>query len=160
LFGLLKFIYTEVRKNEIEKASIMIKKLKTDHVFNSITKSCWKYDIQYETVIKNGEILELKLRGRKEAVLIRFHKVDKVFLEDYQRFTTNMEVHGVKRGIYITTGDFEDCIMKHYKKGIPFFRPIKLVNSFDLIKSRLGLHGSAGDVLRCKKIKFFRYLPM
>lgn len=159
MFGLIDIIYSRLRRNEIIKAKFIIKKIRTDTIFDSITKSCWKYSIQYETLLRNQEILDVKLKGRKEIILFRFHKVDMVFIEDYQRFTNNMEVHGVKRGVYITTGVFERKIINEFKKIIPVYRPVKMINNFDIAKSKLGLFGTSAEVFKHSKLKLFKYLP-
>lgn len=137
----------------------MIKKIRIDMIFDSITRSCWKSGIQYETIMKNAEILDIKLKGRKEVVLIRFHKAEMIFVEDYERFIIEMEVHGVKKGTYITTGVFEGKIIKTNNKAFPHSRQVKVVDYFNFIKSQLGMYGMAAEVFKTKKLRFYKYLP-
>jgi hypothetical protein len=160
LLGHLNNIYSRLRREEIKKAKVLLKKIETDIIFDSITKSCWKNGIQFETLMKNREILEIKLKGRKEAVLFRFHKIEMIFLEDYERFVLNMEVCGAKRGIYITTGVFEGKILKNYKKIFPFYGTIKIIDNFYFIKSQLGFFGTSEEVFKRKNLKLFKYLPI
>lgn len=160
LLVFFNIIYSRLRRNEIKRAKILIRKIKTEDVFDSITKSCWKSGIQYETLIKNPDMLDIKLKGRKEVVLIRFHKIDMVFSEDYEKFILRMEVNDVKKGIYITTGVFEGKIMKMHRKIFHLHRSVKEVDNFNFIKSQLGLYGSATEVFKNNKLKFFKYLPV
>jgi hypothetical protein len=159
LLGLLNTVYGRIRRNEIKKAKVMIKKIRIDMIFDSITRNCWKSGIQYETLMKNAEILDIKLKGRKEVVLIRFHKADMIFIEDYERFIIEMEVHGVKRGTYITTGVFEGKIIKINSKVYSLSRQVKVIDFFDFIKSQLGLYGIASEVFKSKKLRFYKYFP-
>ena len=137
----------------------MLKKIKIDTVFDAITKSCWKHGLQYETIIKNNEVIEIRLKSRREQVLFKFHKTDMVFVDDYEKFVLKMELLDIKRGVYITTGVFEGKVVKNYRRVFPFFNNVNIEDNVDFIKGQLGLWGKAAEVFKYKKLNFYRYLP-
>lgn len=151
-------MYYKLRKDEIAKAKYMLKRMKTEVILDIITKCCWRYSIQYEILIKNLEILEIKLKGSNETVLLKFHKSGMVFHEDYEKFLLAMDVHGVRRGIYITSGVFEGRILKQHK-NVFSKKKVIIQDNFHFIKGQLGLKESAHNVFKLKKIDFFKYLP-
>lgn len=157
--NLEEILYYKLRKKEIDKAKVVLKKIKMDMVFNAITNNCWKNGIQYETLIKNNEVLVMKLNGKKEVVLLKFHKSDMVFAEDYERLVLIMDELGIKKGIYITTGVFEAKIIKNLKKPFSTFHNIKIENNLAFIRGQLGLTGKAVDIFKYKKLTFLNYLP-
>jgi hypothetical protein len=159
VLGLLNKAYYRLRKSEISKAKSMLKRVKVDFIFEGLTKSCWKNGLEYETLMKNNEVLEIRVKGRKEEVLIKFHKANMVFLEDYERFLLMMETLGIKKGVYITTGVFEGRIIRNNKKAFPFTNNVKIEDNYAFIKSQLGIHVSAADVFKNKKLTFYNYLP-
>jgi hypothetical protein len=148
-----------LKKNEIRKAKLFLKKIRIETIFDILTKNCWKYDIQYELLIKKEDMLIIKLRGNKEYILLIFHKTDLVTIDEYTKFNILANCHRVTKAIYITTGCFHEAIQNEYKDVLSFFCNVKLENGFRFIKGQLGLYGKAVKVFKYKKLDFFCYMP-
>ncbi len=152
------YLYYAKNKKRIELSKSKLKRITIDTVYEIITKNCWKYGIQYEVVVKNKELLDIRLQGSKTSKLIRFHKNNMVFIQDYNNFKSLMYVLEVKKGIYITTGVFEE---KVFKANHNFFndKSIKLEDNFDFIKKQIVMNPKHKNHIVYQYIDFQRYLP-
>lgn len=151
-------IYLIIRKKEIFKAKIKLKKVKTDLVLKVLTKICWNCGIQYEIIIKRYDVLILKLTGKKENIIFKYHKTDMVFMEDYQRFLNYIDEYSAQKGVYITTGVFENKILSDLNHFI-FNDKVKLVDCISFIRYQLGLFNDTYKAFTKDTLKFYRYLP-
>jgi hypothetical protein len=148
-----------IRKDEIKKGKMMLRKVNIDTVFNTLTKDCWKNRIQYETILKNDSFLIIKLIGRRQKIIFKFHKADMVFIEDYEKFLGFIGNHNASKGIYICTGVFEGKVEKDLVVNFPLINNVKIEDGFHFIKRQLGLGGKAIEVFKSNKLSFLVYLP-
>lgn len=157
MWGVLYRLYYKLRKKEIEKAKVRLKKMKIDTILQCLTKECWKYGIQFELIIKTNEYFTISLLGRKKRFLLKYHNSDMVFFEDFNKFVFDVEMSGPSKALYITTGVFEPKIIKQHS-GMLFNRRIKIYDNLMFIKSQLGLTDTV-ELFSKKQLKFFNYLP-
>jgi len=150
--GVFLTLYQKIRKSEVEKAKARLNKMNIDIIFQCLTKDCWGYGIQYDIVIKTEDYFILKLFERRKDVLIKYHKTDLVFLEDYNRFLYELNLNKAQKGIYITTGVFD------FRKYNFFYNKVIIQDNMDFIKYQLGFYGTTKEVFHKKRIKFFKYL--
>ncbi len=153
----LYHIYYWIRKKEIDKAKLKLKKVKTDVVFQAITSNCWKMGIQYDVVIKTADVVIVKFRGSRKNIILKYHRTDMVFVEEVNAFRALIEDSGAEKGIYITTGCFEGKVYK--VKSTHLFQNYKLVDGVHFLSYQLGLVGSYLECLTRKKLKFYKYMP-
>lgn len=139
--------YTRLRKEELYKGKVQLKKLNTDMVKENITKNCWNYNIQYEVFLKTTNLLIIKLIGKEKTILFKYHRKEKISLRDYEEFLQCLDIYNIGKGIYVTTGIFEDNINKNIKSI--FDRRIQKVDGIKLIKKQLGVN----------QLNFLEYLP-
>lgn len=151
LNGVLLKLYPKIRKNEVEKSKAKLKKMNIDIIFQCLTKDCWIYGIQYDVVIKTEDYFIIKVFGRKKDVLIKYHRTDIVFVEDYNRFLYEVNLNDSQKGIYITTGVFD------FKMSRFFYHKIIIEDNIHFIKYQLGFSAMTQDVFYKKRIKFFKY---
>lgn len=158
MFTLLDGIYYRLRKEEIEKANIIFKKIKIDTILKNLTKNCWEYNIQYETIIKTSSVLIIKLVGMKETVVFKYRKTDMVTKTDMELFMSELDENRAKKGVYITTGRFEERKNMSIKDWI-LKKDIIFQDNFTFIKKQLGLKGKAIKNFNEENLKFFKFLP-
>lgn len=151
LNGVVLKLYLKIRKNEVEKSKAKLKRMNIDIIFQCLTKDCWGYGIQYDVVIKTEDYFIIKIFGSKKDVLIKYHRTDMVFLEDYNRFLYEMKLNNSQKGIYITTGVFD------FKMSRLFYHKIITEDNIHFIKYQLGFSATTQEVFYKKRIKFFKY---
>lgn len=152
-------IYCRIRREEAEKLRRFIRRLKVAKFYEGLSKGCWEFGVQEKVLIKSSELLEIKLsRGEKE-VLIRFHKTLKVFVEDYVKFIDTLRENGLRKGVYITTGEFEGDIIDDYYRLTGEYNKVTLEDGISFGRKQIGWRGKARDILVYKKFKLDRYLP-
>lgn len=150
-YVLLK-LYLKLRKYEVEKAKAKLKIMNVDIILQCLTKNCWRYGVQYDVIIKTQDYFIIKLFGTRKNVLIKYHKTDIVFLEDYNRFLYEINLNESQKGIYITTGIFNFKMSKFLNNRMI------LEDNIHFIKYQLGFSGTTQEVFYRKKIKFFKYI--
>ncbi|MFL0268541.1 hypothetical protein [Candidatus Clostridium radicumherbarum] len=156
--NILDSLYYQLKKDEIEKASTILKMIDIETIFQNLSKLCWNYNIQWETIIKTNYLLKLKLSGHNQVVMLKYHKTDMVTLEQIDLFLNELDKTKANKGFYITTGKFE----RKNKKNLRFSlnkKDLILEDSLIFIKNNLGLIGKAKDDFMIKKLNFYKYLP-
>jgi hypothetical protein len=151
-------IYGHMREKEVRVAKSRLKKIKIDNIFQSISKSCWCYGIKDEIIFKNYNMLLIKLTGKKGTIIIKYHRTDKVFIDELERLAKVMESQGVDRGVYITTGEFDSSIKKYCLKS-SFRKNVELVDYIKFIRKQLSLFGSAAERINKDNICFMEFIP-
>lgn len=151
-------LFYTVKKKQVDKSKIILRKISIDKIYEILTKNCWEYGIQLEIIMKSSELIEVRLQGRRESTLFKFHKTNMIFLEDYYRFKNLMEDVEVTEGVYITTGVFEQGIFNitNYHFGS---RKIILQDNFQFIKKQIWMNPRHKNCLVLNCIDFSRYLP-
>lgn len=160
MYSFFDKLYNIIRKDEIGCGKIMMKKINIDTVFNALTKECWKNGIQYKTILKDGSSLIVRLIGRKQIILFKFHKTDMVFVEDYEKFISLIGIHSASKGIYICTGVFEGKVEKDFVTKFHFLDGIKIEDGFHFVKRHIGLRQKVIDIFKNNKFNFLVYLPI
>lgn len=151
-------VYFKLREKEVNKAKVIIKRLDIEEVNKRISKICWSNSIEYETILKNSEVLLLLLKGNKDKVLLKFEKKDMVFLDEFDSYLNFFYKYSANKGVYITTGVFEERIKKKCSI-IPIYKKIKLVDKYNFIKNQLGINGKAAEEFEGRKLNLYKYLP-
>lgn len=158
MFHLFDRIYLRFRKDEIEKGKYRMKKIKLDNILQCINKECWKINIQCSVILRTNDAIILKLEGVRETILLKYHRTDMIFVEDFDRFINILKSYKVNKGVYITTGVFEAKIAKITNHFL-FGNRVKLEDNFRFLKRQLGWKGKTEDTIKNNKLKFYHYLP-
>lgn len=151
-------MYSNIRKEEIKKAKLKLKNINTNTILQCITKECWNNNIQYNVIFKSSPFLIVELTGIREKIFIGYHKTTSVGVNNLKRFIRFMEQQGVSKGVYISTGVFNDKTYK-YLEQCHFQKNIQLEDNFSFIKKQLGLTVSCKNAFKSNEIKFYKYLP-
>lgn len=150
-------LYAKIRSKEIIKAKNKLKKLTVNTITDSITKNCWKNNIQYDIILKNSEELLIKLDGRGKVWLLKYDKKTMIFYDEFDRFLNYMDIYKAEKGIYITIGFFETKILKSCHHV--FFNDVKLIDNIKFIKEQIGYCKKSDEVLKYGKLNFYSYFP-
>lgn len=154
---LIDEIYFKLRKDEVLKAKARLKKISINTVTDNISKNCWKYDMQFEVVFKNGDEVVVKMMGKKKSRLLVYDKSNIVFTEKFDSFLNMMDNYGADDGIYITTGVFEGKIMDSFNHF--FHSDVKLIDEIKFIRQQLGCQNKCNEVFKYGKMNFYKYFP-
>lgn len=150
------YLYFKLRKKQLLKAQTKLKKITIGTVFKKITNACWYNNVNYNVILKNSKVLIIILFGTKNNVLIRYHKKNIINVIDYKLFLNEIENQDIKKAIYITTGEFNEEILKY--NSITYFNmKIRLEDSKHFLKNQLGIGNNCSHM--CKKLNFYRYIP-
>ena len=150
-------LYVKIRSKEIVKAKSKLKKLTVNTITDSITKSCWKNNIQYDIILKNSEELLIRLEGRGKVWLLKYDKKAMIFYDEFDRFLNYMDIYKAENGIYITIGVFEPKIIKSCHHI--FLNDVRLIDNVKFIKEQLGYCKKCEEVFKYGKLNFYSYLP-
>lgn len=154
---LLKDLYYRLKKEEINKAHIILERIKIDTILQNISKVCWKNNIGYKVIIKTGNSLTLELFGYSETVVLRYHKIDMVSKEELDFFLGLVDRSNADRGVYITIGSFQ-LERRFSLKSWKLKKDVLLIDGITFVKGQIGF-GKAAESLRENKINLFKYLP-
>lgn len=158
MFTLLGEIYCKLRRKEIERALLKLRKIEVDDIFHGLTRACWKYNIQYTIIIKKYDMLIIKLIGEKEIVVFKYHIIKLVSKDEMDIFMNELDTNRAQRGIYITTGKFE--VRERFSiKNIFLKKDVLFLDNLDFIKSQLGLRKKAFSYFKADNFIYFKYLP-
>lgn len=159
---LLDALYFKIKRNEIKKARYRLRKINIEAILRLIIRNCEEKDIKNEILEKRHDYILVKLYGKKEKTLLKYHRTDMVFSEDYNEFLNKMKKEHDNeeaiRGVYITSGIFETQIHKNENKL--FFRKKVILDDYTyFMKKQLGLRGKTVNVFKQRKLNFYKYLP-
>jgi hypothetical protein len=152
-------LYSLIRKEELKKSETMLKKMKIETLFDILSKDCWEYGIQYDVLLKRTDTLEIKMKGRKQHIVLKFHKTNRVSLESYLRFLRILTLSEGQRGVYITTGVFEEHIWEQHKRKGALEKRVIIEDSFHFLRSQIGLANNSEDIFINNRLMFYKYLP-
>lgn len=158
MFTLLDSVYYRLKKEEIIKGYIKLKKIETAHILQSLTKTCWKYNIQCNTLIKTYNILIVKMTGMTETVVFKYHKTNLVSKDEIDFFMNELDINKAHKGVYITTGLFRE-LDTFSSRRLLLKKDVMLIDRYAFIKEQLGLTGKSLEVINADKLKFYKYLP-
>lgn len=149
--GIINSLYFTIRRREVRASQAKLKKITISGIMQNISKTCWNYGIKDEIIIKNENILIIKLTGGKKTILLKYHKTDLAGSDEFESLLTLMRSLGIDKAVYITTGSFDEKIHKH--------KNIKLIDGLKFIRGQLGLSGRAWMRITRDKICFVQYMP-
>jgi hypothetical protein len=144
---LLDKSYFNWKKTKLYKAKIKLKKISISEISDNITRNCWKYNIQYQIILKSSDTLLIKLIGKEKKLLLKYHKKDVVMFTDYERFLNCLENYELERGIYITTGFFKKQTYNNINNI--FHKRVKKIDADKFIRKQINI----------SKLSFLEYLP-
>jgi hypothetical protein len=159
MVNILDSLYYLLKKDEIEKASTILKRIDIETIFQNLSKLCWNYNIQWEIIIKTNYLLSIKLMGLNQVIMLKYHKTDFVTLEQIDLFLNEIDKTKANKGFYITTGKFQRKNKKNHTINLKD-KDLILEDGFIFIKNNLGLIGRAKDHFTIKKLNFYKYLPI
>jgi hypothetical protein len=149
--GIINFLYFTIRRKEVRAAQAKLNKIKISGIMQNISKTCWNYSIKDEIIIKNENVLIVKLTGDKKTILLKYHKTDMADPDAFESLFTLMQSLEIDRAVYIATGSFDKKIHK--------YKNIKSVDGIKFIRGQLGLSGRAWKRITRDKICFAQYMP-
>ncbi|MCM8711865.1 hypothetical protein M2651_12745 [Clostridium sp. SYSU_GA19001] len=155
---LLDFLYYKLREKEIERARIQLKIIKIDTILKYLTKICWKSNIDYKIIIKTSDMLIIRFTGIKETVLFKYHKAEMVLKEEMNFFVSKLDENKAHKGVYITTGKFEQTI-SYSRQNLFIKRNIMFKDGYSIIKEHMCILGENSDIIEVNKFNFIKYLP-
>ena len=124
-----------------------LKNIKINKIYYTISKNCWKYDVQYVLIYKDKDLLDVVLIGEKYEYYLRFEKSSMVDKQKIEEFKDILKQYNIQRAIYITTGVFyKKTLMESY--GFPLSK-LWLRDGNDFIKDQKSID----------KINFYKYFP-
>jgi hypothetical protein len=158
MFKLPNGLYYKLRKEEIDRATIKLKRMKIDTMLQNLSRICWKNNVKYHVIIKTGEVLTILLSGYSERVVFKFHKADLVSRKEMDLFLNEIDEYRAQRGFYVTTGGFEK--IKDYKiRKLPLKKDTSFEDNIMFLKGQLGISKRLSENFTETKIDLFRYLP-
>lgn len=153
MISILDKLYIKLRSKEVQIGIAKLRKIEIDEIYTIINNECWSYDIQYEVICKNSEILIMKIEGIKGEILFFYHKCVRDFREKYLSLISATSDYDYYCCIYITTGIFAKTF---FTEG--FEHKIKLIDSFHFVKGQIGIFGKARNVFDERKLVFLNYI--
>lgn len=145
--NILDKAYIKLKKDEAYKAKCKLKRINIDMITENITKNCWNYNIGYNIILKNSEFVIIKLTGAEKTVLLKYHKKEKISLQEYKTFLECLDHHDVERGIYITIGIFDEKVNKYIDTGL--HKKVQKIDGIKFMKKQFSV----------EQLSFLEYLP-
>ncbi|EIF6168739.1 restriction endonuclease [Clostridium perfringens] len=129
---MLKSFYVLMNSKNIEKSLMKFRKISIKKVSQIIIKECIKEKLNYEIIEKNNNEFIVEISSSRKKTLIVFHKALAVTIYDYYKFIRLIQDRDIDKGVYITTGVFQQDV---YNKAETdrFINRIKLLNGKDFV---------------------------
>lgn len=129
---MFKSFYILLNSKKIEKALMKLRKISIKKVSEIIITECIRENLEYEVIKKNNNEFLIAVGSNRKKSLLMFHKVLAVTIYDYDRFSHLMQDKGINKGIYITTGVFQqDVYNRTYTDK--FINHIKLLDGKEFV---------------------------
>ncbi|MDK0766719.1 hypothetical protein ACV3YC_10945 [Clostridium perfringens] len=129
---MLKSFYVLMNSKNIEKSLMKFRKISIKKVSQIIIKECIKEKLNYEIIEKNNNEFIVEISSSRKKTLIVFHKALAVTIYDYYKFIRLIQDREIDKGVYITTGVFQQDVYNMAETDI-FINRIKLLNGKDFI---------------------------
>lgn len=139
--------YLKLKKDEVYRVKSKLKRINIEMITENITKNCWNYNIDYNIILKNSDLVIIKLSGSERTILFKYHKKEKVLLQEYKTFLEYLNQYDIERGIYITTGVFDEKVNK-YTDNI-YYKKVQKVDGIKFMKKQFSID----------QLSFLEYLP-
>ena len=129
---MLKSFYVLMNSKNIEKSLMKIRKISIKKVSQIIIKECIKEKLNYEIIEKNNNEFIVEISSSRKKTLIVFHKALAVTIYDYYKFIRLIQDRKIDKGVYITTGVFQQDVYNMAETD-RFINRIKLLNGKDFV---------------------------
>ncbi|WP_415344429.1 restriction endonuclease [Clostridium perfringens] len=108
------------------------RKISIKKVSQIIIKECIKEKLNYEIIEKNNNEFIVEISSSRKKTLIVFHKALAVTIYDYYKFIRLIQDREIDKGVYITTGVFQQDVYNMAETD-RFINRIKLLNGKDFV---------------------------
>ena len=129
---MLKSFYVLMNSKNIEKSLMKFSKISIKKVSQIIIKECIKEKLNYEIIEKNNNEFIVEISSSRKKTLIVFHKALAVTIYDYYKFIRLIQDRKIDKGVYITTGVFQQDVYNMAETD-RFINRIKLLNGKDFV---------------------------
>ncbi|HII4499839.1 TPA: hypothetical protein ACY4SM_001851 [Clostridium perfringens] len=129
---MLKSFYVLMNSKNIEKSLMKFRKISIKKVSQIIIKECIKEKLNYEIIEKNNNEFIVEISSSRKKILIVFHKALAVTIYDYYKFIRLIQDRDIDKGVYITTGVFQQDVYNMAETD-RFINRIKLLNGKDFV---------------------------
>ncbi|EHK2407362.1 restriction endonuclease [Clostridium perfringens] len=129
---MLKSFYVLMNSKNIEKSLMKFRKISIKKVSQIIIKECIKEKLNYEIIEKNNNEFIVEISSSRKNTLIVFHKALAVTIYDYYKFIRLIQDREIDKGVYITTGVFQQDVYNMAETD-RFINRIKLLNGKDFV---------------------------
>ncbi|WP_415342214.1 hypothetical protein [Clostridium perfringens] len=129
---MLKSFYVLMNSKNIEKSLMKFRKISIKKVSQIIIKECIKEKLNYEIIEKNNNEFIVEISSSRKKTLILFHKALAVTIYDYYKFIRLIQDREIDKGVYITTGVFQQDVYNMAETD-RFINRIKLLNGKDFV---------------------------
>lgn len=129
---MLKSFYVLMNSKNIEKSLMKFRKISIKKVSPIIIKECIKEKLNYEIIEKNNNEFIVEISSSRKKTLIVFHKALAVTIYDYYKFIRLIQDREIDKGVYITTGVFQQDVYNMAETD-RFINRIKLLNGKDFV---------------------------
>ncbi|ATD47636.1 MAG: restriction endonuclease [Clostridium perfringens] len=129
---MLKSFYVLMNSKNIEKSLMKFRKISIKKVSQIIIKECIKEKLNYEIIEKNNSEFIVEISSSRKKTLIVFHKALAVTIYDYYKFIRLIQDREIDKGVYITTGVFQQDVYNMAETD-RFINRIKLLNGKDFV---------------------------
>ncbi|NGT79493.1 restriction endonuclease, partial [Clostridium perfringens] len=121
-----------MNSKNIEKSLMKFRKISIKKVSQIIIKECIKEKLNYEIIEKNNNEFIVEISSSRKKTLIVFHKALAVTIYDYYKFIRLIQDRKIDKGVYITTGVFQQDVYNMAETD-RFINRIKLLNGKDFV---------------------------
>lgn len=129
---MLKSFYVLMNSKNIEKSLMKFRKISIKKVSQIIIKERIKEKLNYEIIEKNNSEFIVEISSSRKKTLIVFHKALAVTIYDYYKFIRLIQDREIDKGVYITTGVFQQDVYNMAETD-RFINRIKLLNGKDFV---------------------------
>ncbi|EOU2055666.1 restriction endonuclease [Clostridium perfringens] len=150
---MLKSFYVLMNSKNIEKSLMKFRKISIKKVSQIIIKECIKEKLNYEIIEKNNNEFIVEISSSRKKTLIVFHKALAVTIYDYYKFIRLIQDREIDKGVYITTGVFQQDVYNMAETD-RFINRIKLLNGKDFIVKQRWIKGKKHHHISYDKLSF------
>ena len=150
---MLKSFYVLMNSKNIEKSLMKFRKISIKKVSQIIIKECIKEKLNYEIIEKNNSEFIVEISSSRKKTLIVFHKALAVTIYDYYKFIRLIQDREIDKGVYITTGVFQQDVYNMAETD-RFINRIKLLNGKDFVVKQRWIKRKKHHHLSYDKLSF------
>lgn len=150
---MLKSFYVLMNSKNIEKSLMKFRKISIKKVSQIIIKECIKEKLSHEIIEKNDNEFIVEVSSSKKKTLIVFHKVLAVTIYDYYKFIRLIQDREIDKGVYITTGVFQQDVYNMAETD-RFINRIRLLNGKDFVVKQRWIKRKKHNHISYDKLSF------